>query len=399
MSSSDLDLDAPTDSHYVSDKHRKQQQRKAALARLKRSHRSSTRPTPRFLGADDHDDHDDDEPDAATEDVDFEQWERRDLERRRERRAAAASSSASAPAPRAPARESDPALANAFDDLFDLGDDDGIRTGEPALDVDGTGTAGAVDVDGLDAEGAPAKKRRVVAKMDEVRLLGPSGFPRLRDDLKKVRIKGKGHELQDLKRVLSTYQLWAHQMYPKTNFRDTLVTIEKLCHKRTVQRALKEYRDDEKHGRSNADEQRERDAFADLDIPSTGLGGGARGGGGGGGARAPATLPGSRALLAAAGFDEDDAEDFFGGGAGADDDFLADEEALLAELEAEATATAVGRAGAGGAGAGPSVGAGAGPSRARVQLVEEEGFDEVDEVDEDAEAEAAMREAEEALLM
>jgi len=231
--------------------------------------------------------------------------------------------------------------------------------------------------------------------------------------------------MHDLKRVLSTYQLWAHQMYPKTNFRDTLVTIEKLCHKRTVQvrlslpslfsplpsplqphrartpdpapppparpqRALKEYRDDEKHGRATVDEQRERDAFAGLDLPSTGLGSG-----GGGAARAPATLPGSRALLAAAGFDED--EDFFGGGK--EEDFLADEEALLAELEAEATATATaGASRAGGAGAGVGAGAGAaGPSRARVQLVEEEGFD--DEVDEDAEAEAAMREAEEALMM
>lgn len=192
MSSSDLDLDAPSDSHYVSAKHRKQQQRNDALARLKRSTttRSSTRPTPRFLGAAPSDDDDQvhDDQGTATQDVDFEQWERRDLERRRERRAAAGSG-----APRAPARESDPALSRAFDDLFDLGDD-GLRTGEPAaLDVDGTG---AVDVDGLDAEGAPAKKRRVVAKMDEVRLLGPSGFPRLREDLKRVRIKGKGHEVR-----------------------------------------------------------------------------------------------------------------------------------------------------------------------------------------------------------
>ena len=31
------------------------------------------------------------------------------------------------------------------------------------------------------------------------------------------------------------YQLWSHQMYPKTNLRDTLQTVEKLCHKRSVQ--------------------------------------------------------------------------------------------------------------------------------------------------------------------
>jgi hypothetical protein len=34
---------------------------------------------------------------------------------------------------------------------------------------------------------------------------------------------------------MTVYQLWAHQMYPKTNLRDTLQTVEKLCHKRSVQ--------------------------------------------------------------------------------------------------------------------------------------------------------------------
>lgn len=42
-------------------------------------------------------------------------------------------------------------------------------------------------------------------------------------------------QTQDLKRLMSMYQLWAHQMYPKTNLRDTLKTVEKLCHKRSVQ--------------------------------------------------------------------------------------------------------------------------------------------------------------------
>jgi len=195
MSSSDLDLDldAPQDSSTsarMSDKQRKLLARKDALARLKRS---STRPAPRFLGADPQDDAEGD-PDAS-QDVDFEQWERRDLERRRQRRAGAAPGAGSASS----TRESDPVLSHAFDDLFDLGGnngaDDGIHTGEGSTgaDVDGTGVDA---VDGVDAEGAPAKKRRVVARMDETRLLGPSGFPRLREDLKKVRIKGKGHEVR-----------------------------------------------------------------------------------------------------------------------------------------------------------------------------------------------------------
>lgn len=33
---------------------------------------------------------------------------------------------------------------------------------------------------------------------------------------------------------MTTYQLWAHQMYPKTNLKDTLHSIETLCHKRSM---------------------------------------------------------------------------------------------------------------------------------------------------------------------
>lgn len=89
------------------------------------------------------------------------------------------------------------------------------------------------DENGVD--GVVAKKKRVMAKMDDVRLLGPNGFPKLMGDIKRVRLKGKGYERKDLKRLLSMYQLWAHQMYPKYNLRDSLVAVEKLCHKRTVQ--------------------------------------------------------------------------------------------------------------------------------------------------------------------
>ncbi|GAA5911096.1 Csm3p [Sporobolomyces salmoneus] len=136
-------------------------------------------------------------------------------------------------------------LGNGFDDLFNL---------------DGPGTTGGEDPDEalkgdlgeLDADAVPAKKRRIVAKMDETRLLGPSGFPKLMQDIKRVRLKGKGHEAQDLKRVLSLYQLWTHQMYPKTNLRDTLTTVEKLCHKRSAQRALKTYKDEWKNGKSTS---------------------------------------------------------------------------------------------------------------------------------------------------
>ena len=46
-----------------------------------------------------------------------------------------------------------------------------------------------------DADGVATKKRRVVAKMDEVRLLGPDGFPRLQVLASKFKTKGKGNEV------------------------------------------------------------------------------------------------------------------------------------------------------------------------------------------------------------
>lgn len=107
--------------------------------------------------------------------------------------------------------------------------------------------------DGEDVDGVKQKKKRIIARMDDERLLGPNGFPRLLEDVKKFRTKGKGNEVcfsalwiseeevdcrvgqaKDLKRLMSTYQLWAHQMFPRTNLRDTLVTVERLCHKRRV---------------------------------------------------------------------------------------------------------------------------------------------------------------------
>lgn len=193
MSSSDADLGPSDQPARLSDKQRKQLSRRDALGRLKQLRGASThaRPQPAFLGADTHSD------DAGdTDEVDFEQWERRDLAKRR--RTAGTASTAAAPTPTSRPRESDPLLSHAFDDLFDLGGDGApasTSAAAAALDVDGT-----AGVDGVDADGAATKKRRVVAKMDETRLLGPAGFPKLREDLKKVRIKGKGHEVRSTHR-------------------------------------------------------------------------------------------------------------------------------------------------------------------------------------------------------
>ncbi|KAL1694678.1 replication fork protection component Swi3-domain-containing protein [Schizophyllum commune] len=87
------------------------------------------------------------------------------------------------------------------------------------------------------------KKRRKPIVLDESRLISPIGFPQLIEDTKNFKIKGKGHEAQDLNRLLNIYQFWAHRMYPRTQFNDTVERIEKLCHSRRMHNQLGMMRD------------------------------------------------------------------------------------------------------------------------------------------------------------
>ncbi|TKA50370.1 hypothetical protein B0A53_06267 [Rhodotorula sp. CCFEE 5036] len=351
----------------LSEKQRKTLQRREALARLKDASQSRAARQPRFLGADDDDDDDGANGGRAT--VDFDQWDRQSAQRRR----TAADPGRKASRTRSPSPLGDPTLSKAFDDLFDLG-----QSGD-ANDAAGKGE-GADDL--LDLDGLPTKKRRVVAKLDEERLLGPAGFPLLREHMKKIKIKGKGHERQDLNRVLTMYQLWSHQMYPKTNLRDTLQTVEKLCHKRSVQRALKQYRDEAKHGQARTDERGEHDAFAGLPSSSGADKTGAPATRAGAEPSADANRPASRdELLRDAGFDLDD----FGN----DEDLFADEEDILAELaREEAHGQASGPSGSAGNAKPAAATTGTAPAPTREETHPEE------EDMEDDEAEAALREVE-----
>ncbi|KAJ9122338.1 hypothetical protein QFC22_001759 [Naganishia vaughanmartiniae] len=98
------------------------------------------------------------------------------------------------------------------------------------------------DAGGRAKEGEEGKKRSL-PKMDVERLLGDRGFPALINDAKRFRVRGKGHEAKDLANLLSMYQLWAHQMYPKMTFGDTVTKVETLCGKNLAKNALRGYRE------------------------------------------------------------------------------------------------------------------------------------------------------------
>ncbi|BFZ61213.1 chromosome segregation in meiosis-related protein [Saitoella coloradoensis] len=87
---------------------------------------------------------------------------------------------------------------------------------------------------GLDEE-VVIKARKERVKLNEERLLGPMGLPKLRKDAPtKLKFKGKGHEFRDLSNLLNFYQLWAHGVYPKASFRDFLTMTEKLGHSKRM---------------------------------------------------------------------------------------------------------------------------------------------------------------------
>ncbi|KAG7452453.1 Swi3-domain-containing protein [Guyanagaster necrorhizus] len=88
------------------------------------------------------------------------------------------------------------------------------------------------------------KEKNKVAKLNEALLVGPSGFPQLIKDTKDFKIKGKGHEEMDLNRLLQRYQYWTQRMFPKTQFKDTVEKIEKLCHSKVMHSHMTSWRDE-----------------------------------------------------------------------------------------------------------------------------------------------------------
>ncbi|EPY53987.1 replication fork protection complex subunit Swi3 [Schizosaccharomyces cryophilus OY26] len=88
---------------------------------------------------------------------------------------------------------------------------------------------------GLEEKDVPLKRpRKKIAKFDEERLASENGIPKLQQLRKKVNLKGKGHELGDLKRILSMYHVWTHELYPRATFDDSIAYLNRLGSMRSV---------------------------------------------------------------------------------------------------------------------------------------------------------------------
>ncbi|XP_053673618.1 protein TIPIN homolog [Anopheles nili] len=111
---------------------------------------------------------------------------------------------------------------------------------------------GEIDGAGNDGQSVPSKPISVALKKSAVRrsrnvlteetLCGPRGIVALRSYFKGFKFRGRGHELDDLTRMLKRYELWAHRLCPQLHFDDCIDRISKLGEKKSVQMYMNKYR-------------------------------------------------------------------------------------------------------------------------------------------------------------
>lgn len=170
----------------------------------------------------------------------------------------------------------DPLTKSTVDDLFnyDVDSDDPFgentttakpRDDKPTLSPRavkrraGVDTADGFGLDlGLDQE-VKIKKRKPNPKLDEALLLSKPGIPKLRalakDGIsKKLRLKGKGHEFSDAAKLLSYFQLWLDDLYPRAKFADALQMVEKVGHSKRMQVMRREWINESKHKETFGDD-------------------------------------------------------------------------------------------------------------------------------------------------
>ncbi|KAF3939679.1 hypothetical protein ABW19_dt0205706 [Dactylella cylindrospora] len=152
-----------------------------------------------------------------------------------------------------------------FDDLFDYDIDNIETTFDTSNPGESSNAAGAPssakskgkdDKDlGVDEE-IKIRKRKPIVKLTEERLLGPDGIPYIQEHAaKKIKFKGKGHEVSDLGRLLKFYQIWADNLYPKAQFKDVVSMLEKLGSSRSMQNKREEWVEQYRMQRVQEDER------------------------------------------------------------------------------------------------------------------------------------------------
>ncbi|KAL7621646.1 chromosome segregation in meiosis- protein [Parahypoxylon ruwenzoriense] len=114
------------------------------------------------------------------------------------------------------------------DDPFAESGDEAQNNAAPPSKKSNNATSLGID----EAVNVTKKARAPIVKLDEGRLLSEKGIPRLRRKARDLKFKGKGHEFSDAARLLSFYQLWFDDLFPKAKFLDAAAMAEKAGHKK-----------------------------------------------------------------------------------------------------------------------------------------------------------------------
>lgn len=110
------------------------------------------------------------------------------------------------------------------------------------------------------------KKRRTIPKFTEEVLIGEKGLKLLSKGITKVKFKGKGHEISDLRRLMKFYREWTTAMYPMQPFNEMITKIEKFSGKFAVRDAMQKFRD-KRDGIGEDDEAEPMNYDSDNDCP------------------------------------------------------------------------------------------------------------------------------------
>ncbi|KAK5082331.1 chromosome segregation in meiosis- protein [Lithohypha guttulata] len=106
----------------------------------------------------------------------------------------------------------------------------------------------------IDEEVKITRQRKKIPKLDADRLLSEPGLPKLRTQIRsgqmkrKLRLKGKGHEFDDVAKLLNFYQNWLDGLYPRAKFADALQLVERAGHTKKLQMYRKSWIDESKPG-------------------------------------------------------------------------------------------------------------------------------------------------------
>ena len=114
-----------------------------------------------------------------------------------------------------------------MNELF--GDDyDGADGGRKEDEAEEARTIKIVNTVTGDNNVATQKPKRVLLKLDLEKLFSDRGLSAIPGHIKPLKLRGKGHELDDMTKICRAYEHWAHRLYPKMTFRDVLEKVEHL---------------------------------------------------------------------------------------------------------------------------------------------------------------------------